>query len=177
MRFLKILLFIVFVLGAILFGGGLLLSPSFTIVRSVDIQAPATAVYPLIADPRRWNDWSVWNLRDRAMQVSYSGQSTGAGAGWAWRSESQGNGRMAFTAAEPPGKLEYELHFDDVERPSTGAFLLESAAAGATRVTWVMSGSMGTNPLMRWFALGIGPLIGRDFEAGLANLKTLAEKR
>ena len=50
----RYLLIIVLVLGAILFGGGMLLSPKFTIVRSVDIQAPAAAVYPLVADPRRW---------------------------------------------------------------------------------------------------------------------------
>ena len=40
-----------------------------------------------------------------------------------------------------------------------------------------MNGSVGGNPLMRWFALGIGPMIGRDFEAGLGNLKSLAERR
>ena len=35
---------------------------------------------------------------------------------------------------------------------------------------------MGSNPLMRWFALFGDKMVGGDFEAGLANLKVLAEK-
>ena len=40
MRFFKVLLILLFVVGVVLFGVGMLLSPAFTIVRSVDIQAP-----------------------------------------------------------------------------------------------------------------------------------------
>lgn len=39
-----------------------------------------------------------------------------------------------------------------------------------------MAGDMGRNPLMRWFALGADRLMGPDFEAGLTNLKALAER-
>jgi hypothetical protein len=34
---------------------------------------------------------------------------------------------------------------------------------------------MGSNPLNRWFGLMMDRLVGPDFEAGLANLKRLAE--
>jgi hypothetical protein len=39
-----------------------------------------------------------------------------------------------------------------------------------------MNGNMGSNPLFRWMALFGDQLTGPDFEAGLANLKGLAEK-
>jgi hypothetical protein len=45
-----------------------------------------------------------------------------------------------------------------------------------TKVTWTMNGDMGSNPLFRWMALFMGRMVGPDFEAGLANLKALAEK-
>jgi hypothetical protein len=35
---------------------------------------------------------------------------------------------------------------------------------------------MGTNPLLRWIALFGDKMVGADFEAGLANLKAIAEK-
>ncbi len=39
-----------------------------------------------------------------------------------------------------------------------------------------MNGDFGSNPLFRWFALVADSMTGADFDAGLANLKALAEK-
>ena len=47
-------------------------------------------------------------------------------------------------------------------------------------VKWLlvaMNGDMGANPLMRWMALFMDGMVGNDFDAGLANLKALAEKK
>ena len=44
------------------------------------------------------------------------------------------------------------------------------------RVVWLMNGDMGSNPLLRWMTLFVDGMVGKDFEAGLANLKALAEK-
>lgn len=177
MRLIKILLVLLLLIAAVLFGGGMLLSPKFSVTRSIEVQAAPAAVYARVADPREWRHWSPWNRRDPVMQMSFSGAASGAGAGWAWRSQTQGNGRMAFVAAEPPHELAYELHFVDFESTATGTFRIEAIDNGASRVTWVMNGDTGSNPLMRWFALGAGPMVGDDFEAGLRNLKTLVEQR
>jgi Polyketide cyclase / dehydrase and lipid transport len=104
---LKLLKWIVVTLTALvaaLLVGGYVLSPKFSVVRSVTIAAPADKVYALISDPREWTRWSVWNQRDPAMQVTYSGPPSGAGAVWAWQSKSQGDGKMTFTAAESNGQ-------------------------------------------------------------------------
>ena len=173
-KLLKWLLIVIVGAGAVLFVGGLLLTPTFTVVRSVSMAAPSEKVYALIADPREWNRWAVWNRRDPTMQISYSGAATGVGAGWAWKSKSEGDGRMRFTAAEVNRRLAYELYFPDFDTTSHGS--LEVLADGSqTRVTWIMNGDMGSNPLFRWMALFGDQLIGPDFEAGLANLKALAE--
>ncbi|MDQ6684264.1 MAG: hypothetical protein M3Z16_03985 [Pseudomonadota bacterium] len=43
---------------------GWLLPSTFKVSRSVDIAAPAERIYPRTADPREWQEWSVWNRRD-----------------------------------------------------------------------------------------------------------------
>lgn len=155
--------------------GGYALSPEFKAVRSVSIGAPAEKVYPMVADPREWKRWSVWNRRDPAMAITYSGPPSGPGAAWEWKSQSEGDGKMTFTAAEPNRRLAYDLYFPDFGTTSSGDLLL-APEGGGTRVTWTMNGSMGNNPLFRWFALFADKMVGADFEAGLANLKALAEK-
>ena len=176
MRIIKFLLIVVALLALILVSGGYLVSPKFTVSRSVLVQAPVEKVYPLVADPKAWAGWSVWNRRDPAMQMSYSGPPSGAGAGWAWKSKSEGNGRMVFTAAQPNSQVDFDLFFDDFGTVSRGSLLFEPAPT-STRVTWVMNGDMGSNPLLRWFALFGDKMVGSDFEAGLVNLKQLAEKK
>ncbi len=171
----KLLLGIVLLVVIVAVAGGMLLSPKFTVQRSIEVNAPADKVYALVADPREWKRWSAWNQRDPAMQIEYSGPPSGAGAVWSWKSASQGDGRMSFTAAEPNQRLAYDLFFPDFGTTSTGELSLSPAGSG-TKVTWVMNGDMGRNPVYRWFALFADKMVGKDFGEGLANLKTLAEK-
>jgi uncharacterized protein YndB with AHSA1/START domain len=175
LKLLKWTLIVLIGLVALLFAGGYALSPKFTAVRSTGIAAPAEKVYALLVDPREWKRWTVWNQRDPAMQITYSGPPSGVGAGWAWKSQSEGDGKMSFTAAEPNRRLAYELFFPDFGTTSTGALELATEGTG-TKVTWRMNGDMGSNPLFRWMALFGDRMVGPDFEAGLANLKALAEK-
>lgn len=175
MRAVKWIFIVIVALLLLLAAGGALLSPQFTVTRSVTIAAPAQKIYPLLEDPRRWKEWTVWNRRDPAMQISYSGPPSGAGAGWAWKSRSEGDGSMTFTTAEPGRRLGYELFFPDFGTTSRGELRL-AEQAGATQVTWVMNGDFGSNPLLRWMTLMADGMVGKDFEAGLANLKALAEK-
>ena len=175
MKVLKWILIVVLALVVVLVAGGYLLSPKFTVSRSIAIAAPAGKVYALVANPRQWKNWSVWTQRDPAMQIEYAGPESGAGAKWTWRSKSQGDGTMTFTASEPARRVAYALYFPDFGTTSTGeiAFVPDG---NATRVTWTMDGDMGSNPLLRWMALSADGMVGKDFEASLANLKALAEK-
>lgn len=175
MKIVKALLVLILVLAAVLVLGGFLLSPKFSVARSVSIAAPPDKVYALVVDPRRWKEWTVWNQRDPQMQMTYGGPPSGAGASWSWQSKTEGDGRMTFTAAAAPTRVDYELFFPDFGTTSTGDVSLAPEGAG-TRVTWRINGDMGSNPLMRWFALGADAMIGKDFADGLAGLKTLAEK-
>ncbi len=175
MQILKWLLGIVVVLVIVAVGGGMVLSPTFKVQRSATIQAPAQKVYELVADPRQWKAWSAWNRRDPNMRIEYSGAASGTGAVWAWQSESQGDGRMTFTTAEPGRKLGYDLYFPDFGTTSSGELAM-TESGNATQITWTMNGDMGRNPLYRWMSLFADNMVGKDFSEGLANLKALAEK-
>lgn len=175
MKLLKWSIVMLLALVALLAGGGMLLSPKFTVTRAVVINASPEKVYGLVESPRRWKEWTVWNRRDPLMQITYFGPEAGRGAGWSWTSASEGDGRMTFTAAEPGRRVSYSLYFPDFGTTSAGDLRFAPEGQG-TRVTWLMNGDMGRNPLFRWMTLFADGMVGRDFEAGLLNLKALAEK-
>ena len=175
MKVLKWLLLVVASLAVLLALAGFLLPSNFRVERSTEIRAPVEKVYALIADPRQWARWTVWNQRDPQMQMSFGGAPTGQGAKWSWQSGSEGNGAMEFTRAEPNRLIEYRLSFPDFGMTSTGLLTLTGGATG-TRVAWSNEGDVGGNPYRHYLALLMDRMVGPDCEAGLARLKTLAEK-
>jgi len=165
------------VLLVIFFAGvGFVLPSGFKVERSIEIGAPAQRVYGLISDPREWKRWSIWNQRDPAMQIVYSGAPSGEGASWAWKSKSEGSGAMEFNEAIENAGITYRLSFHEFDMESKGQIGISPTAKGV-RVTWTNEGEMGMNPLKRWFGAFMDQLVGPDFEAGLANLKRIAEGR
>lgn len=175
MKWFKRVLIGVIGLVLVLAGIGLVLPAKFKVERSVQIAAPADKVYPLIAAPRQWQRWSIWNQRDPKMQVEYDGPESGTGARWSWRSQSEGSGEMEFTEAVPGQRLAYRLNFPEFGMQSRGLLRLEPQGNGV-RVSWSNEGEMSANPMNRWFGFFMDRLVGPDFEAGLTNLKRLAEQ-
>ena len=148
---------------------------SYKVERSIDIGAPMELVYPLVYDPKAWATWGVWNRRDPGMKMSYSGAPAGVGAKWSWQSKAEGSGNIEFIAAEFNKLVAYKIAFADFDGEFIGRFEFAPAGKGV-RVSWIAEGDMGVNPLKRYFVLLMDRMMGPDFEAGLKNLKELAEK-
>jgi uncharacterized protein YndB with AHSA1/START domain len=175
MKWLKRIVLALVLIVVAFVGIGFILPSAFRVERSVTIAAPADKVYRLISAPAQWKSWTVWNQRDPAMQITYGGPAEGAGAKWSWQSKTEGNGEMEFTAVEPDRSLTYRLSFPEFGMQSTGQLVI-TPQDGGVRVSWSNQGDMGSNPMNRWFGLFMDSLVGPDFQAGLANLKQLAEK-
>lgn len=169
------------VLGAIVFLAvalavvGFFLPSSYLVKRTVVVNAAPDKLYPLVATPKRWSDWSVWTKRDPAMKITYFGPESGTGAGWSWDSKTEGKGKMTLTKADPQDGMTYDLYFPDTDSNTHGVMAF-TPQGGSTLVTWTNEGDMGRNPLLHYLAAMMDRMVGPDFEAGLANLKAVAEK-
>jgi uncharacterized protein YndB with AHSA1/START domain len=174
MKVAKWIAIVVGTLVAVFFVGAALIDPKYRVERSAVVNAPAPKVYALISDPKAWVRWTVWNQREPDMKMAFSGAPAGQGAKWEWEGK-DGKGSMEFTAAQPDKSITYRLGFVEMNMFSTGNLTL-TPEAGGTRVSWTNEGDMGRNPMMRWFAPFMDSMMGPDFDAGLKNLKALAEK-
>jgi hypothetical protein len=142
--------------------------------RSTTIAAPPERILPLLQDFRRWMEWSPWEKLDPDMKRTYGGEPTGIGATYAWEGRKAGAGRMKITQATP-FRVTFDLHFEKPFRASNiGEFTLQSAG-GATAVTWSMDGPRPFVSKLMGVFVNMDRLIGKDFEAGLASLKSIAE--
>ena len=151
-------------------------SDSYVVERSVDIDAPAAAIYPHLVGFREWTAWSPWEDLDPNLFRTYSGAASGVGAVYEWSGNRKaGQGRMEIEAASAPTALAVQLDFvKPFKSSSTASFALTPTDSG-TRVTWSM---VGRKTLMTKFMgvfMSMDKMIGPDFEKGLARLKALVE--
>ena len=149
---------------------------TFQVQRSASMQAPPDKILLQINDFHNWASWSPWEKLDPAMRKTFSGSPSGKGSVYAWEGNSKvGAGRMEILQATP-NSVTIQLDF---LRPFPGHNVAEFTLApqsGATQVTWAMHGpSPFVSKVMQVF-VSMDTLIGKDFEAGLANMKAIAEK-
>jgi uncharacterized protein YndB with AHSA1/START domain len=151
---------------------------TFRIERSAVIKAPPETIFTLINDFHQWRSWSPWETRDPALKRTFGGTASGKGAVYAWEgNRSVGSGRMEIMDSAAPSKIVIKLDFiKPFEGHNTAEFSF-SRAADSTVVNWVMTGpSIFFSKVMQVF-FSFDRMIGKDFEAGLANLKKLAERQ
>ena len=152
---------------------------SFAVQRSAVMQAPAERIFPLINDFQEWAKWSPWENKDPAMKRSFSGPRSGNGAIYAWDgNKNVGSGRMEILDASQPSKITIKLDFfKPFEGHNTAEFTFApERGTSATNVIWVMRGSSPFMSKVMQVFMNFDAMIGRDFEAGLANLKKITEK-
>lgn len=149
---------------------------SFRIARTAQIAAPPDKVFPLINDFHDWPKWSPWEKLDPAMTRSHTGNASGVGAAYSWSGNKKvGQGRMEITESERPSRIGLDLAFMAPWKAKNRTEFLLRPAEGGTSVTWIMTGSSPFMFKLMGLFTNMDRMIGKDFDAGLANLKAVAE--
>src|SRR5215472_16439154 len=151
---------------------------TYRVERSTRIAAPPDVVFTLVNDFHDWDRWSPWAKLDPSMKLEIGGTPTGAGTGATYHwvgNDKVGEGKMLITDSRPAQKVAIRLEF---LRPMVQVARTEFTfhpEAGATQVNWAMSGD--NNFMGKAFSLfaDMDAMIGKDFEKGLAGMRTAAE--
>ena len=150
---------------------------TFRVERSASIKAPPEKIFARINDLRSWNDWSPYEKKDPAMRRAFGDATSGKGAAYSWEGNGEvGKGRMEITESVPPSRVTIKLEFiKPFEARNTVDFTLVPKG-DATNVTWAIHGPSPYISKLVGVFCNMDSMIGKDFEAGLASLKAVAEK-
>ena len=151
---------------------------SFRVQRSASIKAPPEKIFPLINDLKTWAGWSPYEKKDPAMKRSFGPVTAGKGATYEWAGDKNvGQGRMEILEASPSNKVLIKLDFiKPFEAHNMAEFTLEPKG-DTTLATWAIYGPSAYITKVIGLFFNMDTMIGKDFEAGLADLKTTAEKQ
>jgi Polyketide cyclase / dehydrase and lipid transport. len=150
---------------------------TFRVERTLRIQAPPERIQGYIEDFHQWGQWSPYEKLDPQMQRTFSGAEKGRGAVYAWEGNGKaGAGRMEIIESDPGSRVTIALDFLKPFKASNTAEFTLVPRDGGTEVTWAMFGPVPFVAKIMHLFIDVDRMVGKDFEAGLASLKALAEK-
>ena len=148
--------------------------------RSLVMKANAETTFQQVNNLKNWGKWSPWHQLDPKMQITYAGPEAGAGASYSWISEHDqvGCGKLTIQESQQNQFIRSAKEFDGMGTSyATNKF--ESVTDG-TKVTWGMDSDTNEMPWAfyvpsKYMNLFMDDMLGKDFEKGLENLKTVVE--
>ena len=144
--------------------------------RRITISAPATFPFAEINDLRKWQEISPYAKDDPAATYTFAGPAVGVGSSVDWAGNAKvGTGRITITDSRPNELVRFKFEFF---KPwyctNTTDFIFRSTGSG-TEVTWSMFMKNNFIAKASGLFMNMDKMMGDSYEAGLLNLKYLAE--
>lgn len=174
MRVVKNLLLAVLIILILIVVVGLFLPTSYTVERSVVVDAGPEKVHEYVGDLNKWEEWAPWKEEDPTIVITRGEKTKGVGASQSWVGES-GDGALTITKDSPQEGIEYDLVFEGGLYECQSSMMYEELEDGDTKVTWKMNGDMNSPIIGGYFALMMDSMVGEMFDRGLNNLKRAVE--
>lgn len=171
-----IILLVIVTIVAVILGLAATKPDSFRYDRSLVMKAPPEKIHPYLNNFKLGNEWSPWIKKDPNIKLKYEGPESGIGAVQEWDGNKDiGSGRLEIVE-DTPLNVKIKLDFySPMKAKNMAEYNLEPQADG-TKMTWSM---YGPNPFMGKVIsvfINCEKMVGREFEKGLADLKTIVER-
>jgi hypothetical protein len=172
---------VIYILAAIVFVILILvlIAPkTYDVSRTIHINAPSEKVFPYLKYLKKQEEWSPWAKKDPDMKKKFTGIDGEVGAVSYWNGNKEvGEGEQEITKIIEGNSVEGELRFLKPFKSISRCYLIsETSADKMTNVTWGFSGNNKFPMSIIALFMSMDKMVGKDFEAGLASLKTIVEK-
>ena len=156
-----------------------LLGPAtYNVSRTILINRSTEDVYAYLKYLKNQDEWSPWQRKDPNMKKDFRGTDGTVGAVSSWEGNKEvGSGEQEITRLVEGSRVESKLRFFKPWKSQSDAYMeVEQAPDGGSKVQWGFSGKNGFPMRLMMLFMSMDKMVGKDFEEGLANLKSKLEK-
>jgi len=156
-----------------------LLAPkNYDVSRSIEIIRTKADVFDYIKYLKKQQEWSPWGKRDPMMVKKFTGVDGEVGAISYWNGNRDvGEGEQEITKIIEGERVEGELRFFKPFKSTSDCYLdVAESENGKTKVTWGFKGNNKFPMSIMMLFMSMDKAVGKDFEEGLQNLKSILEK-
>jgi uncharacterized membrane protein len=177
MKILKTILAVVAVIILIVLVAAAFAPKTYTLEKSVTINAPRQKVFGYMRSFSNQNEFSSWFRMDPSSKTSVSGPDGEVGATYAWESDKTGQGEQKLIALSNGETLFYELTFiKPFEGKAASNMYFSDAAQGQTTVRNTFSSGMPYPMNALLLVMNMDNSIGKELQNTLNNAKDVLEK-
>ncbi len=152
--------------------------PDYTIVREMKINASPEAIFPLINNSKKADEWMPWKDSDPSVKMTYSGPEEGVGSKSDWDSTgSMGTGSALVVESVPNERVKTQLTYTKPMEMTQTAEITLTPDNNATIVRWSVVGKNNFVGRLFCFFIDMDKFVGGEFEKGLSKLKTMTEAK
>jgi len=151
----------------------------YSVSRSLVIERPVAEVYDYLKYLKNQDHWSPWKKRDPEMKQTFTGSDGTVGFISHWDSDHKqvGSGEQEISKLDENRRIETDIRFlKPWKSESTGFFDVVDEGSNTTKVVWGFSGKHKVPVNVMMMFMNMDKLVGKDFDEGLNDLKTLLEK-
>lgn len=168
---------LIFTLKAIFFSTlialviGLMLSPQYTVHKSIKVNASLAEIASLVGDFSQWPKWQPWQAVDPSIKFTIAEPSQGVGAHQFWQSRF-GEGEMTITQLDNT-QLSFNILFNQ-EHIAQGTIRFTGAGNEVT-IECSLQGEVNTPIIGGYLALLSQYILNNTVTLALNNIKTHAQ--
>ena len=177
MRLIKMFLFVLLGLFAVITIIGLLIPSSVKISRGIIVTADSSKVYAELSDVKNWNKWLPWITADSGAVVQLSAVTNQPGSYFRWKGMKVNSAGTITIQAMNPGEILLLHELKDMNK-AEGGFRIRSTGKNndVTEVLWYMEYKLKWYPWERFFGIFTDRIIGSAFDKGLEQFKNYIEQ-
>lgn len=180
MKILKWILIAIGVLIAISLIVALFVKKDYLVEREIIISKPISEVFEYLKLLKNQDNFSKWATMDPNMKKTYSGTDGTVGFVSAWEisNDDVGVGEQEIKKITEGERIDFEIRFLKPFESTAPAYMItEAVNENQTKVKWGFDGHMNYPMNLMMVFMNMEKMIGEDLSTGLANLKTILEKK
>lgn len=180
MKIVKKILLVIIVIILIPLFIAIFVKKDFAVERQIVINKPKQEVFDYIKFLKNQDNYGTWNMKDPGMKKEHKGTDGTVGFVTAWESNNDevGKGEQEIVNISEGNKIESKLRFYmPFGKIENDAYMVtESASENQTTVKWGVKGRTPYPFNITSLFMDMDAMVGKDFDEGLSNLKTVLEK-
>jgi hypothetical protein len=149
----------------------------YNLSRTIVINCPKAEVFAFIRQLKKQPLWMPWFLNDPGIVVKFKGEDGKMDAALYWKGNNRVEGIQKIVKLREGKILETQILFlSPYKSLSLNYMAVKELQADRTKLVWGVKGvhKFPASVLMLFY--GMDRAIGKDFDAGLQNLKMILEK-
>ncbi len=150
---------------------------SYDVSRSTVISRPKSEVFDYLRSLQKMDEWSPWAKKDPNMEKKFTGIEGEVGSMSYWNGNKEvGEGEQEIKNIIDGTRIESELRFLKPWKSTSDCYMdVDDEGDGKTKVTWGFSGKNKFPMSIFALFMSMDKMVGKDFEEGMQNLKSVLE--